>query len=132
YVTEATLNQIFEQADVLSLHLPLTQETEYLVDYAFLSSFSKPYWLINTSRGKVLRTTDLMRCLKEGKIIGTALDVLENEKLNQLNEEEKKVFEQLIADRRILLTPHIAGWTHESKRKISEVLLQKIKRIKIS
>ena len=105
----------------------VTEATEYMVDYKFLSSFKKPIWLINTSRGKVLRTEDLSRCLKERKIIAAALDVLENENLNSFNEKEKKVFDELLASNRILITPHIAGWTHESKRKIAEVLLEKIK-----
>jgi len=126
---EASLLTIFEQADILSLHLPLTDETKYMIDYNFLSSFKKPIWLINTSRGKVLRTADLIKALAEGKVISAALDVLENEKLRALNEKEKKEFEALISDSRLLLTPHIAGWTHESKKRIAEVLLEKIRAI---
>jgi D-3-phosphoglycerate dehydrogenase len=129
HVKEASLEEIFEKAEVLSLHLPLTAETQYMVDYAFLSSFRKPVWFINTSRGKVLRTADLFCALQEGKVKAAALDVLENEKPDSLNEEEQKVFQQLIANDKILLTPHIAGWTHESKRKIAEVLLEKIRRL---
>jgi D-3-phosphoglycerate dehydrogenase / 2-oxoglutarate reductase len=129
YVKESPLEEIFQQADVVSVHLPLTAETEYMIDYAFLSSFRKPIWFINTSRGKVLRTADLLRALKEGKVIAAALDVLENEKLQSLSEGQQTVFNQLIANDRILLTPHIAGWTHESKRKIAEVLLQKIREL---
>lgn len=128
-VKEATLQTIFEKADVLSLHLPLTDETRYMIDYSFLSSFKKPIWFINISRGKVLRTEDMLRCLGEGKIIAAALDVFENEKLNTLNPAEKKVFDALIADKRVLLSPHVAGWTHESKRKIAETLLRKIRDI---
>jgi len=128
-VKETTVQEIFEKADVLSLHLPLTEETKYMIDYRFLSSFKKPIWFINISRGKVLRTADLLRCLNEGKIYGAALDVFENEKLKTFTEDEKKIFDALIADKRVLLSPHIAGWTHESKRKIAEVLLQKIRAI---
>lgn len=124
---ESSLSNIFAQADVLSLHLPLTKETEFMIDYPFLSSFQKPIWLINTSRGKVLRTADLLRALNEGKVTSAALDVLENEKLNTLNPEENNFFEQLITNNRILLTPHIAGWTLESKQRIAEVLLEKIR-----
>lgn len=127
FENESSLQAIFQQADIVSLHLPLTEETKYMINYKFLSSFKKPIWFINTSRGKVVQTVDLLRALNEGKVTAAALDVLENEKLNTLNEDEKIVFEQLIADNRILLTPHIAGWTHESKRKIAEVLLQKIR-----
>lgn len=126
---QSSLENIFEQADIFSIHLPLTSETEYMINYDFLSSFKKPIWFINTSRGKVLRTTDLLLALNEGKVISAALDVLENEKLNSLHEDGNKIFEQLTSDDRILLTPHIAGWTHESKRKIAEVLLQKIRNL---
>jgi D-3-phosphoglycerate dehydrogenase len=131
YVTEATLNTIFERADILSLHLPLTAETKYMIDYNFLSSFKKPYWLINTSRGKVLRTEDLLRCLAENRITGAALDVLENEKLDSLNEQERLIFERLLAEQRISLSPHIAGWTFRSKKLIAEVLLAKIRALNI-
>jgi D-3-phosphoglycerate dehydrogenase / 2-oxoglutarate reductase len=126
-VKESALQEIFEEAEVLSLHLPLTAETHFMIDYAFLSSFHKPIWLINTSRGKVLRTADLLRAIEGGKISAAALDVLENEKLNLLNAEEQRVFQQLISDHRVLLTPHIAGWTHESKVKIATVLLERIR-----
>ncbi len=129
FENESSLETIFEQADILSVHLPLAEKTKYMIDYTFLSSFKKPIWLINTSRGKVLRTADLLRALNEGKVIGAALDVFENEKLNSLNESEKKDFEELISENRILLTPHIAGWTHESKKRIAEVLLEKIRTI---
>ncbi|MCW5906756.1 MAG: hydroxyacid dehydrogenase [Chitinophagales bacterium] len=127
HVKEASPQEIAREADVLSLHLPLTPETEYMIDYAFLSSFKKKFWLLNTSRGKVLRTAHLIKCINEGRIYGAALDVLENEKLQTLNEEEQDIFQKLAADKRILLTPHIAGWTHESKQKIAEILLQKIR-----
>ncbi len=129
YVKEATLENIFAEADILSLHLPLTDETAYSIDYKFLSSFGKPYWLINTSRGKVLPAKDLLRCIDEGKIRGAALDVLENEKLNALSNEEKTVFERMASNNKLILSPHIAGWTHESKRRIAAVLLEKIRAI---
>jgi D-3-phosphoglycerate dehydrogenase len=129
FENESSLHSIFEQVDVLSLHLPLTEETKYMIDYAFLSSFKKPIWFINTSRGKVLRTSDLLQAITERKVIAAALDVFENEKLSSLNENEKKDFEALISDSRILLTPHIAGWTHKSKMKIAKVLLEKIRAI---
>lgn len=127
YVTESTLKEIAEKADVLSLHLPLTEETRYMVDYRYLASFKKPFWLINTSRGKVLRTIDVLTALQEGKILGAALDVLESEQINKLSTEEQEWFNALVADKRVLLTPHIAGWTHESLRKIAETVLLKIR-----
>lgn len=129
YVRESSLEEIFDQADVLSLHLPLTAETKYMIDYNFLSSFKKPYWFINTSRGKVLHTADMLRAMDEGKIKGTALDVLENEQLSSYTEVEKELYAQIAANPKIILTPHIAGWTHESKRKIAETLLQKIRNL---
>ncbi len=128
-VKEASLADIYENTDVLSLHLPLTEETTNMINHGFLSSFKKPYWLLNTSRGKVLDTEALMSCVNEGKIIGAALDVLENEKINSLNSTQQRTFDALTADDRIFLSPHIAGWTHESKRKIAEVLLRGIKNI---
>ncbi|MCX6197881.1 MAG: phosphoglycerate dehydrogenase [Bacteroidetes bacterium] len=130
FENESNLETIFEQATILSIHLPLTVETKNMIDYGFFSSFKKPIWFINTSRGKILRTADLLLALNEGKIISAALDVLENEKLNSLTEDENKIFEPLISNNRILLTPHIAGWTHESKRKIAEVLLEKIRALR--
>ncbi len=131
WVTEASLEQIAAESDVLSLHLPLTAETEYMINYPFLSGFKKPFWFINISRGKVLHTDALLQCMSEGKILGAALDVLENEKLDMLTAEQKKTFEQLVQHQRILLSPHIAGWTHESKQKIAAILLAKIKALYI-
>lgn len=129
FVTEATLQQIFDQADVVSLHLPLTAETTYMIDEAFLSSFKKPYWLLNTSRGKVLNTAALVKGLDSGKVLGAALDVLENEKLNTLTEKQKADLDALLNKPNVLVTPHIAGWTHESKQRIAEVLLEKIRKV---
>lgn len=126
-VKESNMEEIAEKADILSLHLPLTEETRYMVDYNYLSSFRKPFWLINTSRGKVLRTVDVLRALQGGKVLGAALDVLENEQINKLSAEEQEWFNSLIADKRVLLTPHIAGWTHESLRKIAETVLMRIR-----
>lgn len=131
YITESSIENIFEESDVVSLHLPLTNETKHLINYRFLSSFKKPIWFINTSRGGVLRTSDLVRCLDEGRIKGAALDVLENEKPDTLAGEEKIVFEQLAHRKNVLLTPHIAGWTTESKIKIAETLLMKIRAFKL-
>jgi D-3-phosphoglycerate dehydrogenase len=129
YVAEAALNDIFEQADILSLHLPLTIETTHMINYGFLSSFRKAYWLVNTSRGKVLKTSDLLKCINEGRIKGAALDVLENERIAELNDSEKNIFKQLTESNRFVLSPHIAGWTTESKQKIAETLLYRIKQI---
>jgi D-3-phosphoglycerate dehydrogenase len=123
---ESTMMEIFEQADIVSLHLPLTIETLQCINHDYLSSFQKPIYLINTSRGKVLSTTALLAHLSNGLVTAAALDVLENENISALSSIEREWWMQLIATERIILTPHIAGWTLESKRKIAEVLLQKI------
>ena len=127
FVQESSLSEIFAEADIVSLHLPLTDETKYMADDAFFNSFKKPIYFINTSRGKVVKTTALVDAVRSGKVKAAALDVLENEKISQLNSDEQKWFDDLIKEKRILLTPHIAGWTHESKRKIAEVVIAKIR-----
>jgi D-3-phosphoglycerate dehydrogenase len=126
YVSESSYDEMFEKADVLSLHLPLTEETIFSVNSHFLSNFSKPIYLLNTSRGKVLKTEDLIPLFENGKLKGAGLDVLENEKINELSESEQKLFSALQKEKRVLLTPHIAGWTHESKRKIALKVLENI------
>lgn len=126
-VKEATMEEIFATADIVSLHLPLTPETKYLADQKFFESFAKPIYFINTSRGKVVETTALLHAVKSGHVKAAALDVLENEKIQNLSAAEQAWFDALIADTRILLTPHIAGWTHESKRKIAEVVISRVK-----
>ena len=126
-VKEATLQEIFEQADVLSLHLPLTAETAYMIDEQFLNSFRKPIYLINTSRGKVLETAALLNALESGKVKAAALDVLENEKISELTTDEREWFDTLIQNKRVIMTPHIAGWTVESKRKIAEVVVERVR-----
>lgn len=127
HVKESAPEEIFEQADILSLHLPLTGETKHLADYDFFSRFKKRIWLINTARGQHIKTVDLLRAIGESKVLGAALDVLENEKLAQLSTEEKKWFDALVNERRILLSPHLAGLTKESKEKIARTLATKIK-----
>jgi D-3-phosphoglycerate dehydrogenase len=126
FVNEVSLQLIYEQADIVSVHLPLTEETHHIIDYAFFAQFKKPIWFINTSRGKVMNTADLLRALLDHKVIGATLDVLENENLASWSDEEKQLLQSLVLTNRVLFSPHIAGWTHESKRKIGEVLLRKI------
>lgn len=128
-IEETRLNVIHEQADVVSLHVQLTPETHYLVNKSFIQRFSKPFYLVNTSRGNVVCTEDILWGLDEGLILGAALDVLENEKLDKLNEKELKVFERLVNHSKVLLTPHVAGWTKESKEKIAKTMAYKIKEI---
>jgi D-3-phosphoglycerate dehydrogenase / 2-oxoglutarate reductase len=128
-VEEASLQQIFEEADVLSLHIPLTSETHYMVNDAFLSAFRKPIWLINTARGKVLETAALVEHLKNGTVRGACLDVLEYEKVSFEAIDATTLpapMHYLIAADNVLLSPHIAGWTYESHEKIGKVLASKI------
>ncbi len=126
YHLESDMQTIFEEADILSLHIPLTDETNALVDGAFLSKFKKPIFLMNLSRGGIVKTADLIQAIQTGKITKCALDVLENEDLANLTPEQKKEFNFLIESDCVTLTPHIGGWTRESYDKISKVLLKKI------
>lgn len=125
-VKETPIEEIFNSAEVVSLHLPLSSETKYFANESFFQSFKKKIWLINTSRGSCLNTVDLLNAINDNIVIGAALDVLENEKLSAYSPLETELFTQLKSTGKILFTPHIAGWTHESKKKIAEVLLQKI------
>ncbi len=129
YVTEVSLQQCFEQADVVSFHVPLTDETRYYADSRFLNSFAKSIYLINTSRGAVVQTSALVDALESGKVAGAALDVLEYE-----NMARDEFFWDNIPDDmnyltccpNVVLTPHVAGWTVESKYKLASVLADKI------
>lgn len=124
-----SLEEIFELADVVSLHIPFIPENRHFVNETFLSSFRNPFWLINTARGEIVDLAALVDFLNRGKIKGAALDVLENEKLLTLTEEQKSNFEFLAAAENVILTPHIGGWSHQSYIKINEVLVQKIKKV---
>jgi D-3-phosphoglycerate dehydrogenase / 2-oxoglutarate reductase len=127
YAQKATLGEIFEETDLLSIHVPLTDETRMLVNDDFLSKFKKNIFIVNTSRGEVASTTSILKGLQSGKIRGACLDVLENEKLSTLMPEQEEVYTQLFQMKNVMLTPHIAGWTVESYRKINEVLVEKIR-----
>ena len=126
YVQESTLEEITERADVFSLHTPLTYETKGVINYDFLKKFKKPIWFINTSRGEVAPVKDILKLLNENSIKGAALDVLEVEKFDKLNSEQKEVYESLFKLPNVILSPHVAGWSFESYRKINEVLVSKI------
>jgi len=129
YVCESDMDRIFIEADILSLHIPLTEETEYLINTEYLNKFRKNITLINTSRGKCVNTENLVNAINSGKVIGSALDVLEYESLSfetLKNDEIPEPYKQLIASEKVILSPHIAGWTHESKLKLAEVIVMKI------
>lgn len=123
----ASMVQIYEQADILSLHIPLTAETRGLISAEFIDSFKKPIILINSSRGPIAPLEPLLHGLRSGRIKGLALDVLPNEKLSTWSPVEKELFAEIAAYPATIFSPHVAGWTTESYYKINEVLLEKIK-----
>lgn len=127
YVEEVSLEQLFQDADILSLHIPLTSETKNLINFSFFQKFKKNIWFINTARGEIVKLADLVIAMKEGKIKGAALDVLENEKLATLNEEQLESFNYLTKADNVLLSPHVGGWTYESYEKINQVIVDKLK-----
>ena len=132
YVKEASITRLFEETDILSLHVPLTEETRFMINNVFINLFKKNFYLINTSRGKVLGTDDLVKNMKSGKVLGACLDVLEYENTSFENIEKTNLpeaFQYLIESRKVVLSPHIAGWTHESNEKIAKILAEKIKKI---
>jgi D-3-phosphoglycerate dehydrogenase len=125
---ETTLEEIFNSADIVSLHVPLTEETQFMCDKAFFERFKKNIWFINTSRGPIVNTADLAGQVRSGKIIGAALDVLEYEdsSFENLSGKFPDAFRFLIESDKVILTPHIAGWTVESNIKLAKVLVDKI------
>ncbi|GAB3649194.1 2-hydroxyacid dehydrogenase [Echinicola sediminis] len=127
YAAEASFEEIQEQADVLSIHVPLTEETRDFFTPSVLAGFKKPFYLINTARGEVISLDTLNNALSEGLLKGALLDVLENEKLHTLNTAQKISFDRLVERDNVLFTPHIAGWTFQSYEKINQVLVGKIK-----
>ncbi|NLF44047.1 MAG: hydroxyacid dehydrogenase, partial [Bacteroidales bacterium] len=132
YVEEVSLEEIFAHAQILSLHVPLTEETHYMINEDFISKFSYPFVLINTSRGKVVQTEALVEALENGKILGAALDVLEYESISFEKIEKSHTpdpLRYLLKSDQVILSPHIAGWTFESHIKLSKVLVEKIKQI---
>ena len=129
YAVQTDLGELFERADVVSVHIPYSKDNHYFVNSEFMSSFRKNIYLINTSRGKVLNSKDLVTALKSGKVNGACLDVLEFEKHSFEEVEFDSVPESLsylINSDKVLLTPHVAGWTEESYYKLSSVLYDKI------
>ncbi|MDN3678293.1 2-hydroxyacid dehydrogenase [Flavobacterium paronense] len=130
---QVSLPELQQKADVLSLHIPWTTLTDKMINTNFINAFAKPFWFINTSRGKNVVTDDLVLALESGKILGAGLDVLEYEKLSFENlfidTEKPKAFDYLLQAENVLLTPHIAGWTFESHQKLAQVIVDKIKKL---
>ena len=131
FVEEVELEELFERADIVSFHVPLTPETKFYVNDEFIESFKKNIILLNTARGEIMTLKSLVKYLKSGKISAAGLDVLENEKMAKLTEEQNELMAELFDMENVLLTPHVGGWTVESYIKISETLGKKIKDLKL-
>ena len=128
YARKASLEEVFELADVVSFHIPLTPKNFRMANEAFFAKFRKPVWVLNTARGEIMDYPALVNGLKAGAIKGAALDVLENEKLNTLNAAQQEIFRFLAESPQVILTPHIAGWSHQSYIKINMILVEKIQK----
>lgn len=126
FVIESTLQDIFKEADIVSFHLPLTQEVKHFANDAFFNQFKKNIILLNTSRGEVINTSDLIKALQHKKIIACGLDVLENEKLNSLSATQNTELTTLNSMPNVLITPHIAGYSHEALFRMASVLIKKL------
>ena len=126
FAESVDLETIFADTDILSLHIPLTHETYNLLDNSYLAKFKKPIYIINTARGEIINLADLVENLENGKVKGACLDVLENEKLANLNSNQQATFDKLVNLQQVIFSPHVAGWTHESYIRINEVLVEKI------
>lgn len=128
FVKEVGMEEVFETADVVSLHIPFTAETDYLINKDYINQFEKNIYLLNTSRGKIVKSDDLLEAIKLGKIVGAGLDVIEYEDMTTDNiaENKSEVFKQLLTLSNVVITPHVAGWSIESNYKLSKVLADKI------
>jgi len=126
YIKEASLEQICRYADAISFHIPLTDETHYLANHDFFQSLKQKPWILNTSRGQIVNTHDLKEAIINGVIAGAGLDVLENEKPSTYTDEENLLFHWLLDQPNVVITPHIAGYSHQAFLKMSEILLQKL------
>ncbi|MDX1651094.1 MAG: NAD(P)-dependent oxidoreductase [Brumimicrobium sp.] len=129
YTQEATMEELFEKCDVLSFHIPQNEETIYMADEAFFNKFRKPIYVINLSRGKIIKTAALLQGLSSGKIPGACLDVLEYESASfekVLDGTENNEFKALLQSEKVIFSPHVGGWTKESYFKLSNILADKI------
>ena len=129
YAKKSSLDFLYKNADIVSLHLPHTINNIDLFNKEFIQKFDKPFWLINTSRGKIVNTPDLVDALDEKKILGAGLDVIdiESSSFNNIEKELNPYFNELINLKNVIITPHIAGWTFESNVKLSQIIIDKIK-----
>ena len=128
-IRECAMKELFDECDIVSLHVPLTAETNNLVCRDWINQFRKPVYIINTARGRCLNTADLVEGIKHGKVLGACLDVLEYESVSFEKVESSHLplpFQELIQSDQVVLSPHIAGWTQESNVKIASILAEKI------
>ncbi|MEQ8336545.1 MAG: NAD(P)-dependent oxidoreductase [Cyclobacteriaceae bacterium] len=128
FIQQVDLQTFQKETEILSLHIPLTSETKFLFDEFYLNQFPKLRILLNTARGEILSLKALDKLLSTSKLIGVGLDVLENEKINQLNMEEQAIFDKLAKRENVIMTPHVAGWTFESYKRINEILVSKLQK----
>lgn len=127
FATQVSLDELKNQTDILSLHIPITDDTFHLIDEKFISEMKKDFYFVNTARGKNVKTKDLIEAIKSGKIKGAALDVLEFEKSSFENlDYQNSDLEFLLNSEKVIVTPHIAGWSHQSKEKLAQVIVDKI------
>lgn len=127
FATQVSLEELQKRADILSLHIPLTAETHYLIDEKFISKMEKNFYFINTARGKNLKTKSLVQAIEAGRVLGACLDVLEFEKSSFENlEVENLDLKYLLDSEKVIVTPHIAGWTSQSKIKLAQFIVDKI------
>lgn len=127
FAAQVSLEQLQNEADILSLHIPITPETFHLIDENFVAAMKKDFYFINTARGKNVETKFLVEALKSGKVKGAALDVLEFEKASfEQLETENEDLKFLLNSEKVIVTPHIAGWTHQSKEKLAQFIVDKI------
>jgi D-3-phosphoglycerate dehydrogenase / 2-oxoglutarate reductase len=128
FANQATMDEIFQYADVLSLHVPLTDETREMVNQEFLARFKRPIMLLNLARGPVVHLASLLEAMDEGRVSAAALDVLPNEKMDQLSESEQQLYERLFARENVILAPHIGGWTEESRQNINHRIIELVEK----
>lgn len=126
HVQMTAWSELLEHADIVSMHVPLTPDTRNMANEVFFNSFKKPIYFINTSRGPICNTEDLIKAIKSKKLRGVGLDVFDNEKPNTFSTAEKVVFYELCNLENVVMTPHIAGWTHQSRLKLAEIVAEKI------
>ena len=133
FAQQVSLEELKEKAEVLSLHIPLTTETQYLINHHFINGMKNDFYFVNTARGKNVETKSLVEALKTGKVKGACLDVLEYEKSSFENldtssekNKENEDLQYLLHSEKVIVTPHIAGWTHQSKEKLAQYIVDKI------